>query len=241
MCQRRSIPHGDRPGRSDGKNDESLTILFRCSEDAMTTLPDHEWIPLLTSTDVTLRDSASNELRTLLTRQMQSHFLRRGLTQSCVEDVVQESLFRIFNRLSTFRGESRFTTWATAVAVRTGLELIRRQYWKTQTLGDLIKESEADLAGPWESSEPEPNSGAEKREILELLSDAIRNALTEKQRTALLAEMKGMPMSEIASQLGSTRGAIYKLTHDARKKLKSELELRGIDATAVLSAFQTRS
>ena len=50
--------------------------------------------------------------------------------------------------------------------------------------------------------------------------EIIRSELTEKQRTALLAELKGMPQDEIAKHLGSNRNALYKLTHDARRRLK---------------------
>ena len=55
--------------------------------------------------------------------------------------------------------------------------------------------------------------------------------LTEKQRTALLAEFKGMPQEEIGRRMGSNRNAVYKLTHDARKRLKQGLESAGYSAT----------
>ena len=58
----------------------------------------------------------------------------------------------------------------------------------------------------------------------------IERELTEKQRTALLAELKGMPLEEIGRRLGSNRNAVYKLTHDARKRLKKHLEAAGYSA-----------
>jgi RNA polymerase sigma-70 factor (ECF subfamily) len=42
-----------------------------------------------------------------------------------------------------------------------------------------------------------------------------------------------MPQDEIANQLGSNRNAIYKLTHDARKRLKKCLEAAGYTAVDV--------
>ncbi len=71
------------------------------------------------------------------------------------------------------------------------------------------------------------------RPFLETLQHAIEHDLTDRQRTALLAELKGMPQDEIADQLGSNRNAIYKLTHDARKKLKKSLEAAGYTAEDV--------
>jgi RNA polymerase sigma-70 factor (ECF subfamily) len=155
----------------------------------------------------------------------------------CVEDVVQETLIRILDRLHTFRGDSRFMSWATAIGVRTGLELNRKQYWKTHTLGEFVKDSDYNLAGPWQSDEPAPQAEIERREILTALSAAIQMVLTDRQRLALLAELKGMPVTAIAGELGTTRGSVYKTTHDARKKLKAELERQGFDASFVIASI----
>ena len=54
---------------------------------------------------------------------------------------------------------------------------------------------------------------------------------------ALLAELPGEPMAEIAIRMGSNRNAIYKLTHDARKRLKRGLERAGHSAATVAVAF----
>ena len=180
-----------------------------------------EWILALRSEDLDERDAASVELREQLTANVLTQFIRRGLSPDCVEDVVQEALLRVLNRLDTFRQESHFVTWATAVAVRTGMELIRKDYWKTQTLGDIVKEDTPDLVGIWESNEPEPEGEAERKEALAILSQAIATALTERQRKALLAEIAGLPMIKIGEELGISRNAVYKLTHDARKKLRT--------------------
>ena len=49
--------------------------------------------------------------------------------------------------------------------------------------------------------------------------------------------MKGLPQEEIARGLGINRNAVYKLGHDARKKLKRGLEASGFDAAAIRAAF----
>ncbi len=63
----------------------------------------------------------------------------------------------------------------------------------------------------------------------------IKERLTEKQRIALLAELAGMPMEEIGRHTGSNRNAVYKLTHDARKRLRMELESNGFCEADFLS------
>jgi RNA polymerase sigma-70 factor (ECF subfamily) len=69
------------------------------------------------------------------------------------------------------------------------------------------------------------------------MHEVIRNGLTTKQREALLAAMHGMPLDEIARQLGINRNALYKLTHDARKRLRQGLEAAGFTAEDIGTAF----
>ncbi len=164
-------------------------------------------------------------------------FIRRGLTRDCVEDLVQEALLRVLRDLDRFRGESRLITWATAVTIRTGMELIRKEYWKTKTLEELNRDTRVELSDSWESRELAPDVHAGRKEALSVLSDAINERLTDRQRTALLAELTGMPMTKIGEELGITRNAVYKLTHDARKKLRSVLSESGLDESAFESLY----
>jgi RNA polymerase sigma-70 factor, ECF subfamily len=48
-----------------------------------------------------------------------------------------------------------------------------------------------------------------------------------------------MPHGEIAASLAMNRNALYKLSHDARKKLKARLESAGLVGPEVLSAFES--
>ena len=195
----------------------------------MTEFADSEWIDRLASEDAGVREDAASLLHLRLDRYLRPQLVKRGVSEDCVADVIQESVLRVLDRLQTFRGDSRFISWATAVGVRTGMELIRREYWKMLSLGDLVKNDDADLTQAWGTDAPVTGTEDHREEILGVLSDLIQNELTDRQRLVLLAEIKGMPSSEIARELGSTRGAIYKVAHDARKRLKTELNRRGID------------
>ena len=53
---------------------------------------------------------------------------------------------------------------------------------------------------------------------------AIDSALTERQREAILAVLSGLPLAEIARRTATSQGAVYKLLHDARRRLKRHLE-----------------
>lgn len=178
--------------------------------------------------DLMQRDeSALVELREALLRG-----LRRGLTgrpsedDSFLEDCAQESLLRVLDRLGQFSARSHFVTWATAIAIRVALAQLRRRRWKDVSLDDLASAS-APHSLEQQADAETLDARLHRRDLLEELRASIHRDLTERQRTALLAELKGMPQDEIARQLGTSRNALYKLTHDARKKLKVSLEAAG--------------
>jgi RNA polymerase sigma-70 factor (ECF subfamily) len=61
--------------------------------------------------------------------------------------------------------------------------------------------------------------------------------LTPKQRQALQAVLAGMPLEEVARRTGTNRHALYKLLHDARRRLQQSMLDQGLSAQDVLSAF----
>ena len=63
----------------------------------------------------------------------------------------------------------------------------------------------------------------DQRPLLEALHRAIRNSLTERQRTVILGELAGVPSGVLVERLETNSNALYKLHHDARKKLKRAL------------------
>jgi RNA polymerase sigma-70 factor (ECF subfamily) len=65
----------------------------------------------------------------------------------------------------------------------------------------------------------------------------IDEELTERQRTALLAALGGMPLEAVADRMGTNRNALYKLLHDARKRLKKRMAAEMLSPREVLSAF----
>ena len=71
----------------------------------------------------------------------------------------------------------------------------------------------------------EPDEELEQAELLATLQRAVADVLTPHQRTVLVAlALNGVPIDVLAERLGTTRGALYKTLHDARRKLRSHLE-----------------
>jgi RNA polymerase sigma-70 factor (ECF subfamily) len=158
-----------------------------------------------------------------------------------VDDFVQDAILRILDKLDTFRGESRFTTWAQKVAVRVAFTELRRQRWKDISLEDLLPEDSGDytplvLADP----SPDPEKRATQNLMAEMIDTMINEDLTERQRIAMLAILKGgMPIEEIARRLDTNRNALYKLLHDARKQMRNRLLEKGLTPEEVIGAFES--
>lgn len=185
-----------------------------------------DWIEKLNS-DGAVRDEAVSDLRRVLWKRLQRAFRdREGVDESLLEDVVQESLLKTLDNLDQFKGNSQFTTWATSIAVRGAFTELRRRHWKDVSLEQTLEDS-PQSGDPTAEDISSPQDEFDRKSLVEEMYRIINNDLTEKQRTALIAELKGMPLEEIGRRMGSNRNAIYKLTHDARRRLKQSLSSIG--------------
>ena len=190
------------------------------------------------------QDQAIEDLRKLLKKGLTYALSSRIKTdlEHQVEDFVQDAILRILEKLDTFRGESKFTTWAQKVAVRVAFTGMRRKRWKDISIEDLLPEDSGDftplvLADP----SPDPDKRATQESLLEMIDQMLSEDLTERQRTALLAIMHGgMPLEEVARRMDTNRNALYKLLHDARKQMRKGLEKKGFSAEEVLAAFESK-
>ncbi|CAA9454913.1 MAG: RNA polymerase ECF-type sigma factor [uncultured Rubrobacteraceae bacterium] len=187
------------------------------------------------------RDRATEDLRAVLVRGLKVTFAGRvrGLDETA-EDLAQDALIRILNNLDSFRGESRFTTWAQRVAVRVAYTELRRRRWRDVSLQEVIERHEGSGRGLGALTDraSSPERETERKMMVETLQRFIAEELTERQREAMVAVMyEGMPLEEAARRIDTNRNALYKLLHDARKKLKKRIEAEGLSSGEVLEAI----
>jgi RNA polymerase sigma-70 factor, ECF subfamily len=185
------------------------------------------WVSTLGGTGPA-RDAAVAELHALLLRAARFELRRRGAhadLDDLATQAANDALVAILAKLATYRGQSRFTTWAYKFALLEAGVKARRRAWhgREVPLGDEGWELFADRGGG-------PGAGAETAELLAAVRDAIHGALTPHQRAVLVAvTLQDVPIDVLAERLGSTRGALYKTLHDARRKLRAELAVHGLD------------
>jgi RNA polymerase sigma-70 factor, ECF subfamily len=177
------------------------------------------------------RDDAVERLHALLLRAARFEVQRRRSSLDGVVDVDQlaadaahDALMAVLAKLGTYRGDSRFSTWAYKFALLEAAVKVRRRTWRGR---EVALEGEA-----WErfpDAHAGPAGSAETSELMAAIHGGIRDALTPRQRLVLVAvAMEGVPIDVLAERLGSNRGAIYKTLHDARRKLRERLAREGL-------------
>jgi RNA polymerase sigma-70 factor (ECF subfamily) len=171
----------------------------------------------------------TNILRRDLSRALGS---RPGVDETVLKDFVQDALIKIRHNLDSFRGDCRFTTWAKAVALRTALTALRRAHWKNVSLDDVVL-GRLEYRAP----APTPEQHSQRAEVVDVLFKLIEGELSPHQSKAVLGTLGGVPHALLAEQLGLNRNALYKVVHDARKKLRVGLERHGIRAEDVRELF----
>ncbi len=139
------------------------------------------------------------------------------------QDAADDAVVSVLRRLGDFRGESSFRTWAYKFALLEASVKMRRRAWRDR---EVMLEPEH-----WESlahAGPGPDDDAESAALLEAVRDGIRTALTPRQRQVLVAVvLEGVPIDVLAERLGSNRNALYKMLHDARRRLRDYVAAAG--------------
>ena len=194
-----------------------------------------QWLAALRGPE---REEALAELRVLLVRGLRAALGgRANRVEAAVEDFVQEALIKILDNLDSFRGECRFTTWAQKICVRTAFAEMRRSRWRDVSLEEVIARPEESAAA---DPQLDPERAATQTMIMAEFRRFIDEELTDRQRTALLAALGGMPLEAVADRMNTNRNALYKLLHDARKRLKRRMEADNLLPQDVLGAFAER-
>jgi RNA polymerase sigma-70 factor, ECF subfamily len=208
---------------------------MRRAPDASPPASSRAWLEALRSSDAAERDHAIARLHELLLRAARFELSRRRAALAHVrgeqlDDIAvqaaNDALMAVLAKLDDFRGASRFTTWAYKFALLEAGVRLRRRAWQDR---EVVLEP----AG-WASfveRRSTVHEQLERAELLDALKVAIDGALTPHQRQVFVAlALNEVPIDVLAERLGTTRGALYKTLHDARRKLRRELAAAGLAA-----------
>ena len=192
------------------------------------------WLRALSGTGAE-RDDAVERLHALLLRAAHFEVARRqravalGSGSDDLDDLAShaadDALVAILRKLHTFRGDSRFTTWAYKFVLLEAAAKLRRRPWHGREV-PLESDGWAQLHDDGHAS---PAAQAEASELIGAVRDAIAEVLTPHQRAVLVAiTLNDVPIDVLAERQATTRGALYKTLHDARRKLRARLAQDGL-------------
>jgi RNA polymerase sigma-70 factor (ECF subfamily) len=190
-----------------------------------------EWVRSLAG-DASERERALARLHGLLLRVARSEARRRGPQlriagpelDDLVNQATSDALLAIARKVGQFRGDSRFTTWASKFVILELSAKVGRHFWRKQGVA-LDTED-------WERLPDrfgfDPVRETEWRDLLAALHRAVDQELSDRQRRIFVAiVLNGVPLDALVIELGSSRNAIYKSLFDARRKLRTALVANG--------------
>jgi RNA polymerase sigma-70 factor (ECF subfamily) len=189
------------------------------------------------------RNDAVERLHELLLRAAVTEVARRwssapaaaGDLDDLANQAADDALMAVLRKLHSYRGDSRFTTWAYKFALLEAAAAMRRRPWHERELP-----LEADVWARFPDGRTSPAGQAEASELIDAIRDAIAEVLTPHQRGVLVAlTLNDVPIDVLAERRGTTRNALYKTLHDGRRKLRARLAEDGL-ALSPPPAVQSR-
>jgi RNA polymerase sigma-70 factor (ECF subfamily) len=209
----------------------------------MTIRSNEEWIRDLNSMGEE-RDIAIEDLRIYIIKSL-PYAITKWLSQtspyfnSLIEEVAQDTVLRVLDKIESFMGKSHFTTWVSKIAVRNALTELRRKKWRDYSLDEILDNPNSKHHNLLLSDQnSNPDIETEKSNTIETIQNIIDEELSEKQKEVMIAIIfQGVPIEEVAVRLDTNRNALYKTMHDARLRIKKHLEKEGLSVEEILASY----
>ncbi len=193
------------------------------------------------------RDAAIQDLLTWLQKRLFFYLrdrsdlrnLHDGELQAMSADFAQDSVLIILAKLDQFEGRSKFTTWAARIAVHQALGELRRARWRDVSLQAVTSDGAFEPDFLRRADVVSPEGSTIQQEAMAVVMDVMQNELSPRQSRALYARLVlDTPSAVLAEELDVSPNTLYKLIHDARKRLKARLQERGLSPEDILSSFK---
>jgi RNA polymerase sigma-70 factor (ECF subfamily) len=137
------------------------------------------------------------------------------------KDVLQETLFAAARTLPDFRGASAVTTWLYTIARSFCLKKRRTSKFAPERIESLEAQAESSTQVP--DARRTPEEDAERRQLGQVLDEAIRGLEPIYREVLLLRDVEGLPAAEVADVLGITVEAVKSRLHRARVAVRERV------------------
>jgi RNA polymerase sigma-70 factor (ECF subfamily) len=156
--------------------------------------------------------------------QVYAMLMRLTGDPQAAEELAHETFVRAYQALGNFRGESRFATWLTQIAVNIARDRVRELQRNRFVSLDELLERDADAPVFAESrSHYDPLAEISERDLLKRFEEALQALPANYREIFLLHHMQGISYEDIAGMTGDSVGSLKVRSHRARKILKEIL------------------
>ena len=154
------------------------------------------------------------------------YVMARSLLQneSDAEDAAQEAFLKAFRNLSTFRAESKFSTWLISITLNEARSRLRRQAIVRMESLD-VPADDGGVVSPallrdWREI---PSEALERQEICQMLREAVTSLHTIYRQVFQLRDVEELSVKETAEALGISVPSVKVRLHRARMMLQKQL------------------
>jgi RNA polymerase sigma-70 factor (ECF subfamily) len=144
--------------------------------------------------------------------------------ESDAEDVAQETFLKAFRNFGQFRGQAKFSTWLISITLNEARGRLRRQsVVRMEILDETLEEAgrvQSALLREWREV---PSEALERKEVREILQEAIRNLSPIYREVLLLRDVEELSIEETAAALTISTATVKVRLHRARMMMQKQL------------------
>jgi len=155
------------------------------------------------------------------------------------QDVVQDVFLKVIEKIDTYRGLSKFSTWVYKITENTSFNYLRAntKYNKSLSFEDnmFFNTDEYNITTLGYNSELKigPESIVLKKEILEKIENAVNELPLNYRVVFKLRDIEGLSYEEISNELDISVTTLKVRLHRARKELRKKLSDHVVDKKAM--------
>jgi len=141
------------------------------------------------------------------------------------EDGAQQTVISAYRHLASFRGDAKFSTWLTTIAINEGRKRLRKAKGAAEeSLEEQAESHEGDFTpAPLTDWREIPLEALERKELREALRVAVAELPGIYRQVFALRDLEGLSVEETAQALGINPGAVKVRLHRARIMLQKRL------------------
>jgi RNA polymerase sigma-70 factor, ECF subfamily len=182
----------------------------------------------LVQTAVAGREASFEELVRRYQRPIAAYVYRMVGDYDSALDLTQEVFIKVYNSLSRYRSEFKFSTWIYKIAHNAAIDHLRRHAVREQTLSGSVEGERREITIESKRLTPEQESERKERRmeiesVVQLLQPAYRELI-------VLRHSHDLSYDEIAEVTGLPLGTVKNRLFRAREAMRELLVQRGIDS-----------